>query len=782
MSKESNINLEINGRLFPSWLLENFKTYELPEIFRKEGEDPCNEQIVKELTPYQKFIGQYLNYRSPFKDILLYHGLGSGKTVSAINIYNVLYNYTPKWNVFLLIKASLKDDPWLKDLGDWIGKEDRDNRMMNIHFIHYDSPFADRDFLETVKKADSSRESLFIIEEAHNFIRNVYNNISSKKGKRAQVIYDYIQQEKRDNNKTRVVMISATPAVNNPYELALIFNLMRPGTFPTSEAIFNQIYISSTNFESLNENKKNQFQRRIMGLVSYYIGATPDKYARKTTHYKELVMNPYMQEVYDYLEEIEEQKEKMRRKMSRGKVGGDDMSTYASYTRQACNFVFPNISSKINGEKRPRPGMFKITDTDAVIVDEGKRSDKIQRMKMSSESIAMYIKATREYVNATINNFKDLHRKDKEGNHTLNDDVKDFYNKYEGSFTKMTESKNKKSSLFDALFMHSPKMLYAIFNILKSPGSTLVYSNYVEMEGLEMFKVYLAFFGFILLDDDKEFDISNPGKKTSKSGLRYIEFHGGVDKEIRTKNKKLFNIKENKVGDVIKIIMISPAGAEGINLNNCRQVHILEPYWNEVRIEQVIGRAVRQCHHKDLPMEDRTVDVFRYKMVRANGKETSDEMMENISRRKNNLLISFIEAIKEVAVDCELFKAHNMMGSKYNCFKFNEDSQFDKVVGPAYNPDIEVDSKMDNGLNAIDSIKKRIKVRKIKVVKKLDDMTYSETINGWFYEPTGVVYDYKLDYPIGMVGRDVNRSFTKLDKDTYIIDRVINIPQFKLYE
>ena len=781
MSKESGINLEINGRIFPSWLLENFKTYELPEIFRKEGEDPCNEKIMKELTAYQKFIAQYLNYRSPFKDILLYHGLGSGKTVSTINIYNVLYNYTPKWNVFLLIKASLKDDPWLKDLGEWIGKEDRDNRMANIHFIHYDSPFADRDFLETVKKADSSRESLFIIEEAHNFIRNVYNNISSKKGKRAQVIYDYIQQEKRDNNKTRIVLISATPAVNNPYELALIFNLMRPGTFPTSEAIFNQIYISSTNFESLNENKKNQFQRRIMGLVSYYIGATPDKYARKTTHYKEIIMNKYMQEVYDYLEAIEEQKEKMRRKMSRGKIG-NDMSTYASYTRQACNFVFPNIDSKINGEKRPRPGMFKITDTDAVTVDEGKSINKIYKLKRSSESIAMYIKATKEYVNAAINYFKDLHRKDKETNHTLNDDVKDFYNKYEGSFNKMVESKDNKSLLFNALNMHSPKMLYAIFNILKSPGSVLVYSNYVEMEGLELFKVYLAFFGFISLEEDKEFDPANLTKKTSKTGKRYIEFHGGIDKIVRSKNKSLFNTKENKVGDVIKIIMISPAGAEGINLHNCRQVHIIEPYWNEVRIEQVIGRAVRQCHHRDLPMEERTVDVFRYKMVRSNGKQTSDEMMENISRRKNNLLISFIEAIKEVAVDCELFKAHNMMGNKYNCFKFNEDSLFDKNIGPAYSPDIEIDSKMDNGLNALDSIKKRVKVRKVKVVKKIDENNYSETLNAWLNEISGVVYDYKLDYPIGMIGHDDNGSLNKLDKDIYIIDRVINIPQFKIYE
>lgn len=413
----------------------------------------------------------------------------------------------------------------------------------------------------------------------------------------------------------------------------------------------------------------------------------------------------------------------MRKKFSRGKLGGDDMSTYASYTRQACNFVFPNISSTINGEKRPRPGMFRLEDKDALLVDEGKKVDKINKLKKSSESMAMYVKKCQEFINATINYFKDLHREDKEKGHTLQNDVKNFFDKYDGSFTNMIsktigsrdpKSRDKVSLLFEAFYNHGPKMLNIIFNILKSPGSSLVYSNYVEMEGLQVFKIYLAFFGFISIDEDKEFDITHPNKKTSKVGMRYMEFHGGVDKDLREKNKKLFNIKENKVGDVIKIIMISPAGSEGINLNNCRQVHILEPYWNEVRIEQVIGRAVRQCHHKELPMNERTVDVFRYKMTRdvedmkkmikkeqidnkykkelvSIKTETSDEMMENISRRKNNLLISFIEAIKEIAVDCELFKNHNMMGSKYSCFKFNENSLFEKNVGPAFNRDIEVE-------------------------------------------------------------------------------------------
>ena len=150
MSKE--INLLNNGRLFPSWVLANFKKYKLEPLYRDASKDPCQQtKMKKELHLYQKFLSAYLSYNSPFKDLLIYHGYGSGKTVSAINIYNVLFNHTPKWNLFILIKAALKNDPWMKDLNDWLGKDDKEKRMNNIQFIHYDSPFADRDFLEVVK-------------------------------------------------------------------------------------------------------------------------------------------------------------------------------------------------------------------------------------------------------------------------------------------------------------------------------------------------------------------------------------------------------------------------------------------------------------------------------------------------------------------------------------------------------------------------------------------------------------------------------------------------------
>lgn len=775
------INLEQNGRIFPNWIMKNFKKYVLPEIVRKEGEDPCRDTgATDKVTTYQEFIGKYLDYRSPFKEMLVYHGVGAGKTVSVINVYNILYNYTPKWNIFLLMPAALHDDPWLKDLKNWLSKENYEDRFKNLIFIHYDSPFADRDFLEKVKKADSSKQSLFVIDEAHRFINNVYNNISSKKGKRAQVIYDYIQQEKKENSNVRIMLLSATPAVNNPFEFALIFNLLRPGSFPTSESIFEQLFISSVNFQSLNENTKNMFQRRILGLVSYYLGATPDKFPSKTIHYKNILLEHYQLEIYEHFEKIEEHREKLNRMRSRGKVG-EQLSTYNAYTRQAANFVFPHINDTVNGEARPRPGKFKIKVEDAVLIDEGKEVDKIKALKLNDSEIAAYMSAINNFVNSFINYCKEIHAKDKEKKNTLQEDIKKWKDVYKSSFSAFVTTEKKKSNLFIALYTCSPKFMSCIFNILKSPGPILVYSNYVQMEGLQIFKIYLSFFGFGDYHRDSQMNFNDLSIKGSNDGYRYIEYHGAIDREIREKNKKIYNDRENVLGRVVKIIMLSPAGAEGITLRNTRQVHILEPFWNEARIEQIMGRAVRFCVHKDLPLDQRTVDVFRYKMVRKSTKETADEKMENISRKKNNLLISFIEAVKEAAVDCELFKAHNMMGSKYKCFQFNEDALLEKPIGPAYNQKIEYDMKIDNGANAKESSRTKIKVRKIKAVKKLEDNLYSETDFYWFYEESGMIYDYDLQFPIGKVETDDKGQAVKLDNETYVIGDVIDIPEFKIY-
>jgi hypothetical protein len=307
MTTQNNkyVNLTANGQLFPLWIMKNFKKYKLPEIFRQDDVDPCSVKHKLELRKYQMFISEYLDYNSPFKNILVYHGLGAGKTATSINIYNMLYNYTPGWNIFILIKASLKDDPWLKDIKTWLGENEYNERFNNIIFIHYDSPFADRDFMDAIRKADSTKKSMYIIDECHNFIRNVYSNMNSKHSRRILTIYEYIINEQKENTDTRVICISATPGINEPFEFGLLFNLLRPGIFPKNEVDFNHLYISDLANKTLSNNNKNMFQRRIMGLVSYYLGATSDLFATKKIINIELEMTQYHSLVYQFFEDYE---------------------------------------------------------------------------------------------------------------------------------------------------------------------------------------------------------------------------------------------------------------------------------------------------------------------------------------------------------------------------------------------------------------------------------------------------------------------------------------------
>ncbi len=362
------INIKNNGQMFPTWVMHNFKQYKLPEIMRNENEDPCNIEQKIELRKYQEFIGRYMNGESTYRDILLYHGMGSGKTATSINLMNILYNYDSRYNFIILIKASLLQDPWMKDLKQWLYRspDEKNNETVsslemykNIYFIHYDSPYAGQNFLNTMKKIDQSKPITFIVDEAHNFIRNVYSNLSSTSGDRAQVIYNHILKLKMDNKNTRVVLISATPSVNTPYELALLFNLLRHNIFPSTESEFNRIFITSSAYPILNPIKKNLFERRILGLVSYYIGATPDLYARVIYHDVDTVMSPHQYKVYRVFEKLEEKIRENARKS--GRVS----KLLRTYTRQASNLSFPDINNEVNAISRPRPRKFKVSNRSA---------------------------------------------------------------------------------------------------------------------------------------------------------------------------------------------------------------------------------------------------------------------------------------------------------------------------------------------------------------------------------------------------------------------------------
>ena len=111
--------------------------------------------------------------------------------------------------------------------------------------------------------------------------------------------------------------------------------------------------------------------------------------------------------------------------------------------------------------------------------------------------------------------------------------------------------------------------------------------------------------------------------------------------------------EDNKDGNKIKVILISKAGSEGIDLKYIRQVHILDPWYNMNRIEQIIGRAVRNNSHKDLPFEQRNVEIYMYgTIIDKNIEEAADLYVYRVAEYKALQIGKVTRLLKETSVDC----------------------------------------------------------------------------------------------------------------------------------
>ena len=161
--------------------------------------------------------------------------------------------------------------------------------------------------------------------------------------------------------------------------------------------------------------------------------------------------------------------------------------------------------------------------------------------------------------------------------------------------------------------------------------------------------------------------------------------------------------------------MITAAGAEGINLRNTRFVHIMEPYWHNVRLEQVIGRARRIKSHEDLPEELRTVQVFLYMSVmsethkkdekfkeiqvndlskmRENTPVTTDEYLYEISQMKQKINGQFLRVIKETAMDCHLYVQKHKKHEPLVCYGKGFEPGRTFVSYPKQKMDLDEDGK-----------------------------------------------------------------------------------------
>jgi len=510
----------------------------------------------------------------------------------------------------------------------------------------------------------------------------------------------------------------------------------------------------------------NLFKRRILGLTSYFRSAQESlmpKYMKsKDFHIVKIPMSDFQFGVYEEAR-VEERKLEKRNASKKGKkskegVYEESVSTYRIFSRAFCNFVFPRPDIR-----RPMPKDGDLASTISAEIDEDALDALTDEEKL--ENVDGKYEAD------------DLLLEGEQGAGTDKAKDKALYDKNIVAALKLLSENKAKFLTPTALETYSPKFLHILENVKDQDyeGLHLIYSQFRTLEGIGILKLVFEANGFVQFKIKKmgetwqlnmtEEELANPNRFALYTGTETAEekeiirniFNGDwkyVPPAIETKLKTMGT--NNMYGEIIKVLMISASGAEGISLKNVRYVHITEPYWHPVRIEQVIGRARRICSHKDLPEALRTVSVFLYLMtfskkqlesdnsieMRLQDKSkiddktpiTSDEALYEIATIKENINMNILQATKEASIDCAL---HSKVGSteQLKCFTFGNvnSGKF------AYNPSIDEEE--------LDTVTEK---NKAKITWKAVEVTLEGTVYA-YKKDTGDVYDlesYKLGQPV----------------------------------
>lgn len=201
----------------------------------------------------------------------------------------------------------------------------------------------------------------------------------------------------------------------------------------------------------------------------------------------------------------------------------------------------------------------------------------------------------------------------------------------------------------------SCKLHQLLLNLKKYPGNSFIYSNFVINSGTMLISKLLLVNGYSRYRNGEVNDNS------------YIVLDDQTTSVRRAKLIKIFNSKENANGSIIKIIIGSPVVNEGLTFKSIRNIHIIEPYWNLSRVEQIIGRGVRFNSHSYLTQTNRTTNIFLYVSIDANNIDTSIDYLKYVLAEQKDHSIKNIENIlKSIAVDCYLNKKRNVLDATLN--------------------------------------------------------------------------------------------------------------------
>ena len=647
------------------------KEFKYPYLIPKKNIVPLDkknklcQQEEFTLSPHQEFLKNFIHPNTPYNGILLYHGMGTGKTCTAIGVseqFRNVHKYNPHFNkIWIIASANVqenfkfqlfdpdklikKNDIWTLDscvgsnllnelqnydlqnmTKEMIIKKINKNIDKHYQFLGYEK-FANliHNIIRNVKVSNEKKykkivkeklnehlgNSLLVIDEAHNV--RINGNEGDKK------IAKYIQLLTSNVKKNKILLLTGTPMYNDSREILFLLNILRSNdglSAIKSSEVFDKNGELLVNKQGEEIGKKNLILKA-NSYVSFVRGENPYLFPFKV--YPNEYDSPSSVFKFEY------PKKQYNGVIIEKRIKFLDvyLSEMSEFQRQGYEYFAPKNRKSSRETER-------IQDKDEKKVASGYK----------------------EFQDA-IYSLNICYPGSKDG---------EFLNGKNGLLSIMTKDQNSKYKYinkdndifdYDKIGTYSAKIKEMLNLIINSTGTILIYSQYKD-SGLIPIALALEELGMRRLNsNDNLFASSGKNTKEMKLKGKYSMITGDP---IYSKNNaseiKIINKDENKDGSLCKVVLITQAGSEGIDFKNLRQVHIMEPWYNLNRMDQIVGRAIRNCSHKSLPLAQRNCQIFMHGSYLDETEEMIDLMLYRRCEEKAKKIGMVQKVLKTISVDC----------------------------------------------------------------------------------------------------------------------------------
>jgi hypothetical protein len=612
--------------------------------------------------------------------------LGSGKTCSAISVAEEMRDYIiqmgitsqimivaspnvqTNFRVQLFDERKLKEVDGLWNIRDCIGNKflkeinpmnmkglsretvaKQINRLIDTYYyffgyVEFANYISKKSLIEDETLSEQQRTNmvranlrrvfnnrLIIIDEVHN-IRVTDDN----KDKR---VADELLKLIKNVSTLRLLLLSATPMFNSYKEIIWLINLMnmndRRATIDVKD-VFNKdgSFKVSADGEEIG---RQLLERKATGYISFVRGENPytfpyrlwpsefaEAHTFATKPYPTLQLNgtsPLVQPIEHlslYLVDIGE------------------------YQQRGYNYIVQRIKGGHIGNYKQMPNLENIETFGYVMLQQPLE--------------ALNIVYPDERLMTENADFNSLELVGGEGLKRLMTWTEDMNTHFRSKFMYMPRTLERYGRLFAPaeIGKYSSKIKTICERILNSTGIVLVYSQFHDA-GLVPLALALEELGFTRAGKVASLFAKPPVAKRPESNYVMIMGDKGFSPDPAQDIKMLTN-EDNINGAKVKVVLISQTGAEGLDLKYIRQIHILEPWYNMNRVEQIIGRGVRTCSHKALPFAKRNVEIYLYgSLMREGGvEETADLYVYRLAEIKAIQIGKVSRVLKEISIDCIL--------------------------------------------------------------------------------------------------------------------------------